>query len=86
MNVVELPVGNLMDIASMFRRVADQMDSGELPVPETVLFINVLPCSCITFHCFGRNPPDFEAVGILEMAKHEYLSTRKAMIADCPHR
>lgn len=67
-NTVELPVGNLMDIAGMARRFADQLDASEYgDVIRTVCIVETT--QGLTLLGWGENTSAYELMGIFEAAK-----------------
>ena len=68
-NVEELPIGNLMDIAGMARRFADDLDSGSHgEVFRTVVLIQREDNSLAIFG-WGENTSAMELMGLFEAAK-----------------
>ena len=67
-NTVELPVGNLMDIAGMARRFADDLESGNYgDVLRSVLVVE--SDYGLTLLGWGENTSAYELMGLFEAAK-----------------
>jgi hypothetical protein len=69
LSVVEIPVGNLMDIPGMLRRIADNMENGEDEVPDKLILIAERVSGKIIVYGLGGYNDTARIVGLLEMAK-----------------
>jgi hypothetical protein len=66
-NVTELAVGNLADIASGLRRIADDMEAGQYDATTVMLLIDT-PDALHT-ETLGICPTRYTAAGMLAMAQ-----------------
>jgi hypothetical protein len=67
-NTLPLPIGNLMDIAGMARRFADQIDAGEYGDVIRAVVVLETP-EALTTIGWGENTTAYELMGIFEAAK-----------------
>jgi hypothetical protein len=67
-NVAELPVGNLMDIAAMARRFADDLDKGEHGEPFRAVLL-VQREDGLALFGWGESASPLEMMGLFEAAK-----------------
>jgi hypothetical protein len=67
-NTVELPVRNLMDIPSMARGFAEDLESNEYGEVTRVIVVMDSPDGLRTLG-WGESVSTYEAIGILEAAK-----------------
>lgn len=67
-NVETIPVGNLMDIAGMARRFADDVDSGKLGDVASVTLL-IESSAGLARETWGEVPTGYELIGLLETAK-----------------
>jgi hypothetical protein len=66
-NVAELPVGNLMDVAAMARRFADDLDAGKWGEVSRVIVI--VENGGMPILGWGENTSPYELMGMFESAK-----------------
>lgn len=67
-NVIEIPCGNLMDIAGMARRFADDIDADTYGEPNRAIVI-VETEEGLRILSWGENTTPYEMMGLLEAAK-----------------
>ena len=67
-NVMLLPIGNLMDIASMARRFADAVEAGEYAKPTRAIIIVERPDG-LSILSWGEGTSAYELMGLFEAAK-----------------
>jgi len=72
-NVETIPVGNLMDVAEMARRFADDVDAGKL---EDVVSVTLLieTSTGLARETWGEIPTGYELIGMLETVKMAVLA------------
>lgn len=67
-NIETIPVGNLMDIAGMARRFADDADNGKLGELVSVTLLIETDTGMMR-ETWGEIPTRFELIGMLEVVK-----------------
>ena len=66
-NVTQIPVGNLIDVAGMARRFADQVDSGDYP--NTTRAIVIIERDDLSILSWGEATTAYELMGLFEASK-----------------
>jgi hypothetical protein len=69
LSVVEIPVGNLMDIPGMLHRIANNMETGADEVPDKLILIAERVGGKIIVYGLGGYNDTARIIGLLEMAK-----------------
>ena len=67
-NVETIPVGNLMDMPGMLRRMADQVEAGEHGDLVSIISL-VVRADGMTIHSHGEAISHYELMGLFEAAK-----------------
>ena len=74
LSVVDLPVGNFLDIPGMLRRIADDMTSGESKTPDRLIMIAELSDGSLDVYGLGGYADTARIVGLLTLAQHRMIA------------